>query len=51
MSTRLLARGRYAKEFRLSDEFDCKREQLRRLDFAHIKDHELLQELLEDNTS
>jgi hypothetical protein len=33
--------------FRLSDEFDRKREQLCRRDVAHIKDHELL----EDNTS
>ena len=32
--------------FRLSDEFDRKREQLCRRDVAHIKDHELL----EDNT-
>jgi type I restriction enzyme M protein len=36
---------------RLSDEFDRKREQLRRKDFAHIKDPELLKELLEDKTS
>ena len=36
---------------RLSDEFDHKREQLRKRDFAHIKDSELLEELLEDKTS
>ncbi len=36
---------------RLSDEFDRKREQLRRRDFAHIDDPELLRELLEDKTS
>ncbi len=36
---------------RLSDEFDRKREQLRTRDFAHIKDPELLKELLEDKTS
>jgi type I restriction enzyme M protein len=36
---------------RLSDEFDKKRETLRRKDFAHIKDPELLKELLEDKTS
>ena len=36
---------------RLSDEFDRKREQLRRKDFAHIKDPVLLKELLEDKTS
>ena len=36
---------------RLSDEFDKKREQLRKKDFAHIKDSELLKELLEDKTS
>lgn len=36
---------------RLSDEFDCKREQLRK-DYAHLKDQpELFQELLEDRTS
>jgi len=51
LDTQLLARGRYAKEFRLPDEFDRKREQLRRRDFAHIKGHELLQVLLEDKTS
>jgi hypothetical protein len=48
LDTQLLARGRYAKEFHLSDEFDRKREQLRRRNFAHIKNHE---ELLEDKTS
>src|SRR6202049_3010179 len=36
---------------RLSDEFDRKREQLRRKDFAHITDPDLLKELLEDKTS
>jgi type I restriction enzyme M protein len=36
---------------RLSDEFDRKREQLRKKDFAHIKDLALLKELLEDKTS
>src|SRR2546425_2478059 len=36
---------------RLSDEFDRKREQLRKKDFAHIKDPGLLKELLEDKTS
>src|SRR6516162_2562599 len=36
---------------RLSDEFDCKREQLRKKDFAHITDPVLLKELLEDKTS
>jgi type I restriction enzyme M protein len=36
---------------RLSDEFDRKREQLRKKDFAHIKDPALLKELLEDKTS
>ena len=36
---------------RLSDEFDRKRENLRNNDFAHIKDPELLKELLEDETS
>jgi type I restriction enzyme M protein len=37
---------------RLSDEFDRKREQLRRKDFAHLKDQpELVKELLEDKTS
>jgi type I restriction enzyme M protein len=36
---------------RLSDEFDRKREQLRKKDFAHIKDPKLLRELLEDKTS
>jgi type I restriction enzyme M protein len=38
---------------RLSDEFDLKREQLRKKDFAHLKDHQpdLVKELLEDTTS
>src|ERR1700681_2462159 len=36
---------------RLSDEFDLKRERLRKKDFAHIKDSALLNELLEDKTS
>src|SRR6185503_999586 len=37
---------------RLSDEFDRKREQLRKKDFAHLKDKpELVAELLEDKTS
>ena len=37
---------------RLSDEFDRKREQLQKKDFAHLKDQpELLKELLEDKTS
>jgi len=37
---------------RLSDEFDRKREQLRKTDFAHLKDQpELVAELLEDKTS
>lgn len=36
---------------RLSDEFDRKREILRRKDFAHITDPALLDELLEDKTS
>jgi type I restriction enzyme M protein len=36
---------------RLSDEFDRKREQLRKKDFADIKDPALLKELLEDKTS
>ena len=36
---------------RLSDEFDRKREQLRRRDFVHITDPGLLNELLEDKTS
>ena len=36
---------------RLSDEFDRKREQLRKIDFAHIDDPELLKELLDDKTS
>lgn len=36
---------------RLSDEFDRKREQLRKKDFAHIKEPVLLKELLEDKTS
>jgi type I restriction enzyme M protein len=37
---------------RLSDEFDRKRERLRTIDFAHLKDKpELVAELLEDKTS
>jgi type I restriction enzyme M protein len=36
---------------RLSDEFDRKRGQLRKKDFAHITDPVLLKELLEDKTS
>ena len=36
---------------RLSDEFDRKRDQLRKKDFAHINDPALLRELLEDKTS
>ena len=37
---------------RLSDEFDRKREQLRKKDFAHLKDQPyLIKELLEDKTS
>jgi type I restriction enzyme M protein len=37
---------------RLSDEFDRKREQLRKRDFAHLKDKpDLVKELLEDKTS
>ena len=36
---------------RLSDEFDRKREILRRRDFAHITDPGLLNELLEDKTN
>src|SRR5688500_8029852 len=36
---------------RLSDEFDRKREQLRKRDFAHITDPDLLKMLLEDKTS
>src|SRR3954454_14494292 len=36
---------------RLSDEFDRKRQQLSKKDFAHIKDSKLLKELLEDKTS
>jgi type I restriction enzyme M protein len=36
---------------RLSDEFDRKREHLRKKDFAHITDPALLKELLEDKTS
>jgi type I restriction enzyme M protein len=36
---------------RLSDEFDRKREILRRRDYAHISDPELLNEVLEDKTS
>ena len=36
---------------RLSDEFDRKRDILRRRDFAHISDPDLLKELLEDKTS
>ena len=36
---------------RLSDEFDRKRRQLKKKDFAHIKEPNLLKELLEDKTS
>ncbi|MBU2026491.1 MAG: type I restriction-modification system subunit M N-terminal domain-containing protein, partial [Proteobacteria bacterium] len=37
---------------RLSDEFDRKREQLRKKDFAHLKDQpDLIKELMEDKTS
>ena len=37
---------------RLSDEFDRKREQLRKKDFVHLKDQpDLIKELLEDKTS
>src|SRR3954469_123348 len=37
---------------RLSDEFDRKRDQLRRKEFAHLRDNpELVAELLEDKTS
>ncbi len=36
---------------RLSDEFDLKREKLRKTTFAHIDKPELLKELLEDKTS
>jgi len=36
---------------RLSDEFDLKREQLRKKDFVHIEDPALQKELLEDKTS
>ncbi len=36
---------------RLSDEFDLKRERLRKRDFAHISDPALQKELLEDKTS
>src|SRR5580704_13185193 len=36
---------------RLSDEFDLKRNRLRKKDFAHITDPDLLKELLEDKTS
>ena len=37
---------------RLSDEFDLKREQLRNVDYAHLKDQpELIAELLEDKNS
>src|ERR1035437_9170487 len=36
---------------RLSDEFDRKRDQLRKKDFAHITDPALRKELLEDKTS
>ena len=37
---------------RLSDEFDRKREEIRKKDFAHLKDNlELVKELLEDKTS
>jgi type I restriction enzyme M protein len=36
---------------RLSDEFDRKREHLRKKEFAHISDPDLLDGLLEDKTS
>jgi type I restriction enzyme M protein len=36
---------------RLSDEFDLKREQLRKKNFAHITDPTLLKELLEEKSS
>lgn len=36
---------------RLSDEFDRKREQLRKKDYAHINNPKLLAELLEDKTT
>jgi len=36
---------------RLSDEFDRKREQLKKKDYAHITDPALLKEILEDKTS
>jgi hypothetical protein len=37
---------------RLSDEFDRKREQMRKTDFAHLRDQpDLIKELLEDKTS
>ena len=36
---------------RLSDEFDLKRETLRRKDYAHITDATVLNEILEDKTS
>ncbi len=37
---------------RLSDEFDRKREQLRKIDFVHLKDQpDLIKDLLEDKTS
>lgn len=36
---------------RLSDEFDLKREHLRKKEFAHIGDPDLMKELLEDKTS
>src|SRR5688572_23295898 len=36
---------------RLSDEFDLKRETIRRKDYAHITDPDLLTEILEDKTS
>jgi type I restriction enzyme M protein len=36
---------------RLSDEFDLKREQLRKRDFAHIADAALLKDLLEEKSS
>ena len=36
---------------RLSDEFDRKRLQLKNKDFTHIKDPDLLKELLEEKTS
>src|SRR5258706_5787848 len=36
---------------RLSDEFDLKREALRRKDYAHITDAAILKEILEDKNS